>query len=198
MDVTTADRVPNKVLLFSGHMIDAQDRDKPRFPPDQEPAARLAIATLLAQLDAGPLDLVVCSGACGGDLLFAEAALLRGAALEIYLPFEPEVFAKESVDFAGDNWHLRFEAACAASSLHLMPQEGGPLKAGEDSYEQVNLWMLDAASRFGAEKVDFICLWDGQGGDGPGGTQHLMQEVKRRNGRIHWLDTTQLWEVSTR
>lgn len=194
MDVNLTDQVPNKVLLFSGHMIDAQDRDKPRFPPDREPAARLAIVALLAQLDAGPLDLAVCSGACGGDLLFAEAALKRGIALEIYLPFEADVFAKESVDFAGGNWRSRFEVVCAAASLHLMPNERATLAAGSDPYEQVNLWMLDAASRFGSEKVDFIGLWNGQGGDGPGGTHHLMQEVDRRHGRTHWLDTARLRE----
>jgi Transposase domain (DUF772) len=26
-----------------------------------------------------------------------------------------------------------------------------------------------------------------------GGTQHLMEEVRRRAGRTHWLNTTQLW-----
>jgi hypothetical protein len=45
----------------------------------------------------------------------------------------------------------------------------------------------------GAEKVDFLCLWNGAGGDGPGGTQHLMQEVQEKGGRTHWLDTRQLW-----
>ena len=32
-----------------------------------------------------------------------------------------------------------------------------------------------------------------QGGDGPGGAKHLMDEAGRRGGRIHWLDTTTLW-----
>jgi hypothetical protein len=32
----------------------------------------------LADLELGPGDLTICSGACGGDLLFAEAALARG------------------------------------------------------------------------------------------------------------------------
>jgi hypothetical protein len=173
-------------------MIDAPGRDKARFPPDKESAARLAIVALLAQLRVGPQDLAVCSGACGGDLLFAEAALQRGLALELYLPFTPEVFAVKSVDFAGGNWRRRFAAACAAGSLHVMPEERGPSAPGDDPYVQNNLWMLEAASRFGAESVDFICLWDGKGGDGPGGTQHLMQEVNRRHGRTHWIDTTKL------
>ena len=184
---------PRKVFLFSGHMIDAPDRKLPRFPPDKEPLARHAIDTLLGELGAGADDLALCSGACGGDLLFAEAALARGVALEMYLPFDAPTFAVKSVDFAAGDWPARFPAASSAATLHVLPDERGPLPEGADPYEQNNLWMLEAASRFGAEKVDFICLWDGQGGDGPGGTQHLMQEVKRRAGRTHWLDTRQLW-----
>jgi len=53
--------------------------------------------------------------------------------------------------------------------------------------------MMEFAMKFGAEKVEFICLWDGLGGDGPGGTRHLMKEVHNRAGRIHWLNTKELW-----
>jgi hypothetical protein len=31
-----AQQEPRKVALFSGHMIDAPGREKPRFPPDKE------------------------------------------------------------------------------------------------------------------------------------------------------------------
>ena len=79
------------------------------------------------------------------------------------------------------------------SSLHLMPLERSPLPQGADPYEQNNLWMLEAASRFGPELIDFVCLWNGRGGDGPGGAEHLWKAVQRRGGRAHWLDTTKLW-----
>jgi hypothetical protein len=53
--------------------------------------------------------------------------------------------------------------------------------------------MLASALRFGADKVDFVCLWNGEGGDGPGGTRHMMEAVRNRGGRTRWLDTTKLW-----
>ena len=183
---------PRKVFLFSGHMIDAPGRARPRFPPQHERAAAEAIGSLLDALGAGAADLAICGGACGGDLLFAEAALARGARLELYLPFDEATFLDKSVDFAGDGWHDRYLAARRAGTLHLMPDELGPLPAGEDPYERNNLWMLEAAGRFGTDRVDFVCLWDGQGGDGPGGTRHLMQEVRRRAGRTHRIDATRL------
>ena len=42
-----------------------------------------------------------------------------------------------------------------------MPDELGPTAEGADPYERNNLWMLEAASQFGADKVGFICLWNG-------------------------------------
>ena len=185
---------PRKAVLFSGHMIDAPGREKPRFPPDKEPVAARAIASALADLDVGPGDLSICGGACGGDLLFAEAALARGARLELYIPFEEPTFLEKSVDFAGGDWRARFFAAKARGVLHVAPRELGPPQEGEDPYERNNRWMMDAALRFGADRVDFVCLWNGEGGDGPGGTKHMMEEVRSKGGRTTWLDTTKLWD----
>jgi len=46
---------------------------------------------------------------------------------------------------------------------------------------------------YGIEKVQFICLWNGEGGDAPGGTAHMYQEVNEKTGQVHWLDTRKLW-----
>jgi len=194
-------QAPGKVALFSGHMIDAPGRETPRFPPDKEEVAAQAIASVLADLDLGPDDLCICGGACGGDLLFAEAALARSARLDIYIPFEEPKFLQESVDFADQDWRARYFAAKARAALHVAPIELGPLATGEDPYERNNLWMLQRASRFGPQKVDFVgpqkvdfvCLWNGQGGDGPGGAAHMMEEVRKAGGRTRWLDTRALW-----
>jgi hypothetical protein len=184
---------PQKVVLFSGHMIDAPGREKPRFPPDKEPVAAQAIAGALADLHVGPDDLCICGGACGGDLLFAEAALARSALLEIYIPFDEATFVEKSVDFANKDWRARFLGAKARASLHVQPVEFGPPPSRENPNERNNRWMLEAASRFGADRVDFVCLWDGEGGDGPGGTRDMMEEVRNRGGRALWLDTRKLW-----
>jgi hypothetical protein len=174
-------------------MIDAAGRKQPRFPADRESIAGDAIVDTLTQSGAGAGDLAICGGACGGDLIFAEACLARGTGLELYLPFDQPTFLAESVDFAGANWHDRFLAAASKATMHVAPAELGPLRPGEEPYERNNMWMLESAARFGPEKIVFICLWDGQGGDGPGGTRHLMEEVRRKSERIYWLDTRKLW-----
>src|SRR5271166_1622553 len=122
----TNGKPPRKVVLFSGHMIDAPGRAKPRFPPDKEPVAAGAIGAALSDLAVGPDDLAVCGGACGGDLLFAEAALARSARLELYIPFEEPTFLEKSIDFADSDWRARFFAAKARGILHVAPRELGP------------------------------------------------------------------------
>jgi hypothetical protein len=185
---------PDKVVLFSGHMIDAPDRQTPRFPPNKEPVAASAIADALSKIAATRGDLAICGGACGGDLLFAEACLARGMRLELYIPFQEPTFLANSVDFAGGDWHDRYVAAKSKATLHVMPDELGPLPAGENPYERNNQWMLEQAARFGGEKIAFISLWNGLGGDGPGGAQHLMDEARRKTDRIYWLDPRTLWQ----
>jgi hypothetical protein len=190
-NMTTA---PRQVLLFSGHMLDAPGRAHPRFPASKVHLAKAAVYRLLDQLQAGPQDAAVCSAACGGDLIFDRLALRRGVPLHLYLAFDREAFQARSVDFAGQRWQQRFAAVCAqAASVHVLP---APPQAGSgrtDPFERTNLWMLDTARALGAERIEFICLWNGQGGDGPGGTQHMMQAVRQAGGHIQWLDTRQLW-----
>ncbi len=69
---------PRQVLLFSGHMIDAPNRNPPRFPVDKVQLVVERIMQTLDELQTGPLDLALTQGANGGDILFAEACLQRG------------------------------------------------------------------------------------------------------------------------
>ncbi|MDQ3196036.1 MAG: hypothetical protein M3Q32_06605 [Pseudomonadota bacterium] len=185
---------PRKVFLFSGHMIDAPDRAEPRFPPDKESGAAQAIAQKLDELDAGNDDLAICSGACGGDLLFAEACLERGLRLELHLPFDVPRFIEESVVFAGASWRDRFMKVCrhAHASLLVMTDETEPAASDLNPFERNNLWMLSTALQYGADKLHFICLWNRQSGDGAGGAQHMVETVKKVSGHVHILDTNLL------
>jgi hypothetical protein len=194
MSAPQFDESPKTVLLFSGHMIDAPDRKTPRFPADKESVAAAAIASTLAEIGAEARDLAISGAACGGDLLFAEACLARAMRLELYIPFDEPAFLASSVDFANADWHDRYLAAKSKAKLHVMPQELGPLPAGENPYQRNNLWMLESAARFGGERIAFIVLWNGEGGDGPGGAQSFLDEARRKTKRVYWLDTRKLWD----
>jgi hypothetical protein len=185
---------PRQVFLFSGHMIDAPTRPKPRFPATKEPAAARKIAEALEQLGAGPEDLALTQGACGGDLLFTEACQQRGVKVQWLQPFDESEFIQKSVVCHSETWRARYLTAKAKSTIKIRsaPQELGPLRAGVDSYVRCNLWLLSTAMSYGVRKVHFICLWDGGGGDGPGGTAHMYQEVKGQTGQVIWIDSRSL------
>ena len=133
---------PRCVFLFSGHRIDAPGRPEPRFPADKEKIAAEAIAKELDELDARPKDLALCSGACGGSLLFAEVCLKLGVHLQIRIPFEELTYLKNSVTFAGENWRDRYYAAKGnkLTTLFVMPEVLGPTPKDANPYERNDFW----------------------------------------------------------
>ncbi|MBC7945714.1 MAG: tetratricopeptide repeat protein, partial [Burkholderiales bacterium] len=127
------------------------------------------------------------------------AMLNRGAALQLDLPLDEQKFISRSVDFkkaasrVPDRWRERFLAvkAHARTTIAVMPADQGE-EDSESVFERCNLWMLERALAFGAHKVQFICVWNGAGGDGPGGTDHMRKAVKERGGAECWIDTRKL------
>jgi tetratricopeptide (TPR) repeat protein len=187
---------PRRVLLFSGHMIDTPDRPSARFPPDKEVAAKQKIAAALDGLGAGPDDLALAQGASGGDILFLEACRERGVRLQLLLPFPEPEFIQRSIlpSIDGEKWRERYYKLKfdMQASPHVMQDELGPPPKDTSLFERCNLWLLYTALSYGVDKVHFICLWDGGGGDGAGGTQHMYTEVKNRTGRVTWINTKKL------
>lgn len=194
--MATSRSEPRQVLLFSGHILDAPDRVPARFPAAKEDAAARRIADVLERLGAGPADLALTQGAAGGDLLFAEACLARGVPLQLLLPLPEPAFIAQSIlpSADGARWRERYLAVRArlAEPPHVAGTELGPLRAAEDPWERGNRWLLDSALAHGARRLRFIALWDGGGGDGPGGTRHMVDEVRRAHGQVLWIDTHEL------
>jgi hypothetical protein len=55
-----------------------------------------------------------------------------------------------------------------------------------------NLWMLYNALALNAPLVTLIALWDGSGGDGPGGTADLVAQATARGHKVVILDAKRL------
>lgn len=187
-------REPKRILLFSGHMIDAPGRQPPRFPTEKEQAAAQKIAEALEKLEAGPDDLALTQGACGGDLLFTEACQQRGVKVQWLQPFDEPTFIQKSVVCHSETWRERYlnTKTKLTTTIRSAPESLGPPPKGIDPYERCNLWLLYTALSYGISKVQFLCLWDGGGGDGPGGTAHMYEEVKKRTGQVTWMDSRTL------
>jgi hypothetical protein len=172
-------------------MIDKPDRKEPRFPPEKEPEARMAIKEAVQnEKQKAELPLIgIAGGACGGDILFHEVCDELGISTELYLALPREKFLDASVRFAGPDWVKRFDRL-----YHKLPVKVLARQEEEELtvWEQSNLWMLKKALSFGGQHMTLIALWDGKGGDGPGGTEHLVSQTKKSGGRVVIIDSNQL------
>ena len=163
---------------------------------DKTAEAGKRIGAALDACGAGPADLALTQGAAGGDLLFIEACLDRHVPVRLLLPLSLDDFCARSIRPSQDGamWERRFRAAL--ERLDTPPLEAprvlGAPPEGEDVFVRGNEWLLDNALAFGPERLHCVCLWDGGGGDGPGGTRHMVETVRRRGGRVTWIDTRSL------
>jgi class 3 adenylate cyclase len=106
-----------KVVVFCGHMVDSPARQAAQLPerfPDDPALIALVQAAIAQSLDRLNAKVGYCSLACGGDILFAEAMLDRGAELHVVLPYAQDDFLITSVDFGSRDahwqaWRQRFE-----------------------------------------------------------------------------------------
>ena len=129
------------VVAFSGHMIDAPGRARPRFKPQDEPQARAAVASRMAELAPAA---AYGSAACGADLLFLEAARELGCETHVVLPFPAEHFRRTSVDYAGADWIERFERALAAADSVTIASDHAA-RGSSATFEYANLILTGMA-----------------------------------------------------
>ncbi|MGO7566866.1 hypothetical protein [Rhizobium ruizarguesonis] len=166
-------------ILFSGHMIDMPDRPSPRFPPKLAfPAGRRIHAAIASFLHGDPSEPVLgfASGARGGDILFHEECRAQRIDTVIILPFSPEEFIRSSVELAesdpGD-WRRRFRKLW--DETPETRREIMDLPHNDRAYGLCNERLITRARAYGP--VHLIALWDGQKGDGHGGTANMVAQA---------------------
>ena len=189
------------VVVFAGHMIDRSDRQVPRFPAQIEPAVKNAIQDRINKFDAG---FGYASAACGADLLFHEALLEKKAESHVILPYEKELFAKDSVDIiSAGNWRKRFEKVMdqAVDVQEISKQ----CKTHSLSYEFANQIMHGVATMRAQQletKLIPLAVWDGRGGDGRSGTASTVQRWRKLGLKVEIIDLQEIFvrecpEIST-
>ena len=175
-------KVPN-VVVFAGHMIDQPSRPVPRFPPKMEASVAAEIRARLEKLGAC---FGYASAACGSDILFLEAMIERGGEISVMLPYEKEQFVKDSVAFAGAEWSARLEKVLSqATKVDVASNQ--KLEIGAVSYDYTNQLLFGLANlraRRLETKLLPLAVWDGQKGDGPGGTASVIERWKNARCKV--------------
>ena len=205
-----------RILLFAGHMIDEPGRKNPRFPADKEKIAREKIKEAVMkemELDPG----VACAyagAASGGDILFQEICVELGIPTKLYLAIPPQNYVTTSVEKGGQQWVQRFWKIhgehAARNQLRVLSEssdDGEYLPAWLRSkpkysiWQRNNLWMLFNAldeacdPKTGDPNITLIALWDGAGGDGPGGTGDLVDKVKSLGARCEIVNPKEVFNL---
>jgi hypothetical protein len=197
---------PPHALLFTGHRIDSPGREQPRFPADKEDAARHAIEEVvekeLARVDGQVIG--IAGGASGGDILFHEVCADLNIPTTLYLAMPRDEYVKESVRDGGPGWVDRFDRLYErlprrelSRSKELPPWLRSRPESMPDYtiWQRNNLWSLFNAMGCGSHLVTLIALWDGEAGDGPGGTKDMVNKADESGAKTILLDTKKIFDL---
>ena len=195
-----------RMLLFTGHMVDAPDRKPPpRFPNTKRAeteARRLIQEAIEKERKEDPRPLVgIAGGACGGDILFHEVCAQLGIKTELFLALPQDQFAAASVVHGGPDWVERYWRLTQQLDTRVLSQSKELprwLRAKTDYsiWQRNNLWMLFNALATESKRVTLIALWNGAEGDGPGGTGDLVEQTRTRGQKTVVLDAKPLAELT--
>jgi hypothetical protein len=188
-----------RVILFTGHRIDAPDRPTPRFPAAKEAEARAMISDAVTKIKAhaGGNLFGLSGGASGGDILFHEVCEELNIPSQMYLVLPKNDYVKASVADSGPGWVERFNRLYDKLKPKILSESDRlprwlRAKKGYDIWQRSNLWMLYSALYLSQEHLTLVALWNGSSGDGPGGTEDMVERAKDRGATFIHLDTHKL------
>jgi hypothetical protein len=176
------------VCALAGRRIDQPATPLPRFPVENIRQVRDRIRSVL-EIDTTTL---VCSAACGADLIALELGGTLGIRRRIVLPFARERFRETSVVDRPGDWGPTFdrimdevEGNCDAVVLQYEANDAS-------AYAGANAAILSEAERLArelAEGLMAVIVWDGK----PRGDEDLTAELRDEANRRGYT----VFEVST-
>jgi hypothetical protein len=184
--VTPAEDGAGTVICLAGRRIDPPDADPQRFPPSRAPAVAERIRQLLEQRRAA---LLVCSAACGADLLALDAAARLGMQLHIVLPFDRERFRATSVTDRPGGWGEIYDRvidhAQHAGTLTIIDTAADD---DAEAYAAANTTILDIATRearggareASARDACAVIVWEGSPRGDDDLTAHFAATARAR------------------
>lgn len=177
------------IIVSAGRRIDAGDAEEERFPLRN--ADRVA-REVRARLASAGAEALVCSAACGADLIALDAARRLGLRARVVLPFATERFRRTSVvDRPGSaewDWGALFDELVSragdAGDLVILGAVGDESAAYVETNRRLvgeALSLSRAARRTGGERVGALVVWEG-GPRGEGDLTADFAEQARRAG----------------
>ena len=184
-----------KVVVFAGHMMDRPGRTPERFPDRIHDAVKNSILEWLRQENAL---IGFSSSACGSDLIFQEALRELGGEGHVVLPYQSDLFRPDSVaifrDKRDESWSSRYDAVLK-NATQVVTVSRQRMDRGGISYDYANQVLQGlAAVKKNELETDLVGLvvWNGQPGDGQGGTASVVEHWHASNVPVYRVDLSQL------
>ena len=175
--------VDTAVVALAGRRIDLPEAQVPRFPLENVQEVGRRVCEALREMHAVAL---VCSAACGADLIALEQAKQLGLRRRVVLPFVPERFRETSVVDRPGDWGPLYDqqitATAAAGDLLVLDGASG----GDAAYAAANEAIVHEAQALActappdkAHRLVAILVWEGAPRPGSDATARLRDLTTR-------------------
>jgi hypothetical protein len=176
------------IIALAGRRIDAPGAHERRFPLHMTETVRQRLHDLFAEQSATAL---VCSGACGADLLALDVASVLGMHRRMILPFDRQRFRATSVTDREPSatWGHLFDRLADELAVTNDLITLDDVEAGQQAYAAVNRAILDEALRLAqgqqgsgeaSRDVLAIVVWEGATRGAEDLTAALLDKARRR------------------
>jgi hypothetical protein len=167
------------IIALAGRRVDAAGAKQLRFPLQNVDMVRARVREML---EAQAARIVVCSAACGADLIALSEAGSLGLRRRVVLPFDRKLFRDTSVVDRPGDWGTVYdrvlEEVQAAGDLVLMEKT-----PNEEAYSAANLAILYEATSL-AERLGHpagaALVWDGASRGDHDITEEFGIEARKR------------------
>jgi len=172
------------VVLFAGHRVDEPGRTPPRFPPECETKARLAIRSVIRSIAAaqGPV-LGIAGAADGGDILFHEVCAELGIESEVCLALPAAEYVHTSVQAS---WAERFHRLLKSHPAATLEPGSG------DVWLRDHEWHLRRARERHPRRTVLVALLEEVEADIPSGTSGMVRIARESGVEVIRLDAREI------
>lgn len=163
-----------RVAALAGRRIDAASSVLRRFPLENIDRVGRALHALFAHEHIGML---VCSAACGADLIALDIARKQGIRRVIVLPYAIDAFRRSSVIDRPGDWGKAFDEIISSTSANDVVVLNS--SENDDAYEDATREIIRRAKlAAGSTPAIAIAVWEGDSSQKSGATASFLSHAR--------------------
>lgn len=168
-----------RIAVLAGRRIDGSGQSSERFPQRMTSIVSQRLESKFKEYQVG---LLVCSAACGADLVALEIAIRRGIDFKIVLPYAADKFRRTSVIDRPGEWGEIFDKV-----VYYADKRGNLINLnlgseGEKAFSLTTHSLFDTAHSLmsGLPPFAFV-VWEGRPRSGPDATAEFKKIAEDRH-----------------